>query len=364
MANTTIDQLTSLLGTDVANNDIFLVYDASAGIEKQISSSEMKNMVRSLNGTLSVTTTSTTDALLVTSTDSGASAAPDIVFYRDSASPAASDFIGNIRFRGKNSSATDVGYASIEASITSPTAGSETGHLIINSMNNGAFTSKIIIRGDGCVSVGPTVSSITGLNISKPITGGVSAYGMQVSATVNTDVTSAATGFRTSLSTAASATQYTITNVRHYDINPMTIGANTIITNQYGFNSAGLTAANNNFQFYAAGATAANVIAGKTTYSFYSNNPTATGGGTSWNLYVNGTAPNYINGVLSIGTNAPDAAAKVQINSTTQGFLPPRMTTTQRNAIATPPAGLMIYNTSTNKLNFYNGTAWEAVTSA
>ena len=70
------------------------------------------------------------------------------------------------------------------------------------------------------------------------------------------------------------------------------------------------------------------------------------------------------NNVVAIGTATPDVASKLQIDSTTQGFLPPRMTTTQRNAVVTPPAGLMIYNTTTNKLNFYNGTAWEAVTSA
>jgi hypothetical protein len=70
-------------------------------------------------------------------------------------------------------------------------------------------------------------------------------------------------------------------------------------------------------------------------------------------------------GNVGIGTAAPDADAILQLDSTTQGFLPPRMTTAQRDAIAAPvPAGLMIYNTSTNKLNFYNGTAWEAVTSA
>jgi hypothetical protein len=37
------------------------------------------------------------------------------------------------------------------------------------------------------------------------------------------------------------------------------------------------------------------------------------------------------------------------------------MTTAQRDAISTPPAGLVIYNTSTNVLNFYNGSAWGAV---
>ncbi|GEM_PF-6178113 len=69
------------------------------------------------------------------------------------------------------------------------------------------------------------------------------------------------------------------------------------------------------------------------------------------------------NGSVGIGTTTPNAAALLEVNSTTKGFLPPRMTTTQRNAISTPPVGLMIYNTSTNKLNFYDGTAWRVVTS-
>lgn len=68
-------------------------------------------------------------------------------------------------------------------------------------------------------------------------------------------------------------------------------------------------------------------------------------------------------GNVGIGGTA-NAAAILDAASTTKGFLPPRMTTTQRNAISTPPAGLMVYNSTTNKLNFYNGTAWEAVTSS
>jgi hypothetical protein len=46
------------------------------------------------------------------------------------------------------------------------------------------------------------------------------------------------------------------------------------------------------------------------------------------------------------------------IDSTTQGFLPPRMTTTQKNAIATPAAGLVVYDSTTNKLQCYNGSTW------
>jgi hypothetical protein len=69
----------------------------------------------------------------------------------------------------------------------------------------------------------------------------------------------------------------------------------------------------------------------------------------------------FSNGRVGIGTTSPNAAALLDVSSTTKGFLPPRMTTAQRDAISAPPAGLVIYNTSTNVLNFYNGSAWGAV---
>jgi len=68
-------------------------------------------------------------------------------------------------------------------------------------------------------------------------------------------------------------------------------------------------------------------------------------------------------GQVGIGTATPDASAKLQVDSTTQGFLPPRLTTTQRDVISSPAAGLMIYNTTTNKLNVFT-TVWEAITSS
>jgi hypothetical protein len=67
-------------------------------------------------------------------------------------------------------------------------------------------------------------------------------------------------------------------------------------------------------------------------------------------------------GTVGFGTSTPSEKALLDLTSTTKGFLPPRMTTTERNAITSPVAGLMIYNTTTNKLNVYT-TAWEAVTS-
>ena len=56
------------------------------------------------------------------------------------------------------------------------------------------------------------------------------------------------------------------------------------------------------------------------------------------------------------------ASAVVQLDSTTKGFLPPRMTTTQVNAISAPATGLVVYNTTLNQICFYNGTAWRKVT--
>jgi hypothetical protein len=63
-------------------------------------------------------------------------------------------------------------------------------------------------------------------------------------------------------------------------------------------------------------------------------------------------------GWVGIGSSQQFSSAALAVTSTTQGFLPPRMTTAQRDLIATPAAGLIIYNTSTNKHQGYNGTTW------
>lgn len=66
-----------------------------------------------------------------------------------------------------------------------------------------------------------------------------------------------------------------------------------------------------------------------------------------------------IRGSLAVGSTATaNSKAVVDMVSTTKGVLFPRMTTAQRDAIATPPTGLLIYNTDTAKPNQYNGAAW------
>lgn len=68
---------------------------------------------------------------------------------------------------------------------------------------------------------------------------------------------------------------------------------------------------------------------------------------------------------LKVGAKGqPDSKAILDVVSTTKGFLPPRMTEAQRNAISSPPAGLLIFNTDTATLNQYDGSAWGAVAGA
>jgi hypothetical protein len=64
-------------------------------------------------------------------------------------------------------------------------------------------------------------------------------------------------------------------------------------------------------------------------------------------------------GNVGIGNETP--VAKLDIASTTQGVLLPRMTTAERDLISTPAEGLIIYNLDTHVLNFFNGTIWAVV---
>jgi hypothetical protein len=63
-------------------------------------------------------------------------------------------------------------------------------------------------------------------------------------------------------------------------------------------------------------------------------------------------------GNVGIGTSSPNSNALLDVSSTTAGFLPPRMTTVQQALILTPPNGLMLYNTTTDKLQVYAAGVW------
>jgi len=80
---------------------------------------------------------------------------------------------------------------------------------------------------------------------------------------------------------------------------------------------------------------------------------------------ITSTAQNTFpsSGAAGIGTTAPNASSLFEVKSTSKGILFPRMTQSQRNAIASPVEGLLIYQTDhTAGFYYYSGTGWTAVT--
>lgn len=65
---------------------------------------------------------------------------------------------------------------------------------------------------------------------------------------------------------------------------------------------------------------------------------------------------------VGIGTITPDASSILDIESTTNGVLIPRMTLTQRDNILTPAEGLQIYNTTNNTSDIYSNGSWKSFT--
>lgn len=115
--------------------------------------------------------------------------------------------------------------------------------------------------------------------------------------------------------------------------------------------SSGNTVLDNNLrQFYDS---SGNIFFDCNLFYFYGN-----GGNRSmdtWTRTLNDSPGNAV--CYWAGTNAA-----FEISSTTKGFLPPRMTTTQKNAISSPVAGTVVYDSTLGKLCLYT-TAWETVTS-
>jgi len=81
-------------------------------------------------------------------------------------------------------------------------------------------------------------------------------------------------------------------------------------------------------------------------------------------MTINGGATEATSNV-GIGTTSPVASAKLEVSSTTSGFLPPRMTATQASAISSPAQGLLLFVSDTNGTFTsvgwwgYNGATWE-----
>lgn len=121
----------------------------------------------------------TTDQVIIENTDSGLDTAPDVVLYRNSASPANNDNLGNIEFRGKDSGGNDHAYAQILSTIGTVTNTSEVGILDLMTADASAPAMRVRLKGS---NVGISESSPAfPLHVSSTIT----STALQVQCTAN-----------------------------------------------------------------------------------------------------------------------------------------------------------------------------------
>jgi hypothetical protein len=257
------------------------------------------------------------------------------------------------------------GTAGNAITFTQPMTLTANGRLLLGTTTEG--TQRLQVEGDsyfsGSVGIGTT--SLTGISLAvgKNISGAGVSYGILQNGQVQSSV-----GFPLGIANIPSvAASLTINAYRSfYTANP-SIGAGSTITELVGYHVE------------------SNFVGGTSTFAFQGAIPSGTG---RWNLYMNGTADNFISGNTQIGTGSftseklqvngtmkvtgastfsssvqagggtTNASAILQADSTTSGFLPPRMTTAQKIAITSPATGLQVYDTTLNQNAFYNGTAW------
>ena len=145
--------------------------------------------------------------------------------------------------------------------------------------NSGTPTERMRIDSTGQVFIGATSGAARTLAVGKAVTGATSAYGIFNYGQVQSDVTVAGYGIRNDLSTAVAS--FTLGSYFHFYAQQGTLGAGSAITNQYGvYIPSSLIGATNNYGF------SGNIAAGTGRY----------------NLYMGGTADNYLAGSLGIGS--------------------------------------------------------------
>ena len=146
---------------------------------------------------------------------------------------------------------------------------------------NTTATERMRIDANGSVGIGTTSLTNRVLAIGKTMTGTTSGYGILQSNNIASDVTSLAINNYSQFTTQSAA--FTLSNAYHYYHADISVGAGSSITNQYGYFAANIVAATNN-------------------YGFFGELASGTG---RWNLYMNGTASNYLAGNLGINATTP-----------------------------------------------------------
>jgi len=186
-------------------------------------------------------------------------------------------------------------------------------------------TERARIDTSGNVSIGPSGTS-TGVNLltNAQITGATSAFANLNNGVVQSGVTTQSVSYYSNITSAAAS--FTTNSSIHFYANPATGGSGSIISNQYGFfseNTVGTQGA----------ATVTNA------YGFYGNLASGTN---RWNLYMAGTANNYMAGALGVGTTTVGVAGSINaIGAITF------QTTTNNQSYTTTGAGTITISSGT-----------------
>ena len=105
--------------------------------------------VVNITGSITATSDAVNNNFRLISTEDGASAGPDIALFRNSATPADNDALGNIRFYGNNSNGDEISYARIYGEIEDVTDQQETSKIYIDCMNSGSNANAMEISASG-----------------------------------------------------------------------------------------------------------------------------------------------------------------------------------------------------------------------
>ena len=139
---------------DTGTTGLFRVTDDEIGIscnQTQIASfatTGLKLGTGTATAQLHLFSTDTTDQVIIENTDAGADTAPDLVLFRNSASPADNDNLANLVFRGQDDNGDAVEYATIAAQIADASNGSEDGILDLMSTAAGTLASRIRLKSE------------------------------------------------------------------------------------------------------------------------------------------------------------------------------------------------------------------------
>jgi len=228
-----------------------------------------------------IITVSTVDSSIL-KLSSGTTTGSDLSLYRSSTSILVTNPIGSIKWEGNDASTKSSG---VYAKLSAFAAGSSGGAYLsffTSTGAGGALTEQLRIGSGGQVGIGGAYSlTAYGLRVSKNITGSTISYGIMSDGIIQSDVTNQPHYFSTNAQTAAAA--FTTSTIFHYRAIQGTFGAGSTVTSQHGF------AVDNT------------LIGATNNYGFFGNIPSGTN---RWNIYMNGTANNYMAGSLGIGSTS------------------------------------------------------------